>query len=1168
MTGWKVALQSFVYYLRSNLTIALGVAAATAVLTGALIVGDSMRGSLRDLTLDRLGQVDEILVSDGFFREALASELSQSKTFQEHYDNAIPGILFPNGTVEVQTAVGVERAANVNVFGVADDFWALGEGLEGLQISGREVVMNQSLADQFSISDDSQFTLRIPKPSQLPADSALGKTRDLVESLQRLKVKQVVPNKSLARFSLHPSQAEPANLFVPLKLLQDSLNQTALKFKSDSQQVNVIFLDGKGQRPPKEAITEELKKSLEPRFDDLGFASKDVIAKFTSEGAEKRAFEYCSISSDRLVVGDEAASAIQKAFPNAQPVFTYLANDIRKSSAESGVPYSMIASIDFSDQYRLESAESGQPIRTLNDQEIVLNEWTAKNLGVKVGDSILISFFEPETTHGVQVESSIEFELVDIAKLTKPATPFLVRRRGDVRPAIFDQAPTLANDPDLTPAVPGVTDAESIEKWDLPFETKNRLRPVDDEYWNDFRTTPKGFISLAAGQSAWNSRFGKVTSFRVAMAQGSQEEVNAKILSQFKADGTDTGFDMVPLKRQGLLASGGSTPFDVLFLSLSMFVIAAALILVSLLFRLALQERINQVGLFSATGFTHKKIVKIWLLEAVLLSAVGALVGVACGVGYAALMIWGLKTWWVGAISRPFLEMHVGWISLLGGLLSGLVVSVATIVWAIWRTRKIPTHQLLSGNIDQAGMLKTRKRGWLGWAAIGMILLAVVLAVVATQLGGEAQAGSFVGAGFLILTALLVFVWQWLQRSKDASENQLDLNRMAWLSARRNPLRSTLTIGLVAVAAFLIASISSFHLSPLEEGTAGFDWVAESSQPVFEDLNTSAGQIKALGQENQLPDDARVLSLRVKPGQDASCNNLYQSTQPRVLGVTKQMVEYFDNPERTAFAFAGANVETDEEKQNPWRALWRESEGSEGSIRVLIDKNTAWYSLKVFMIGQEFTVNYDSGETVTFKVAGFLSNTILQGSLLVSEENFEKAFPNISGYRFFLIDDGESDSASTVGVLEDRLGDNGFDARDAKAMLTSFLAVQNTYLSTFQTLGALGLLLGTFGLGAVQIRNVLERQREFGLMRAVGWGLNRLSRMVMLETVFLLMLGLAIGILSALFATLPHYFVGAATIPVTQLLVMFGVIVIVGLITALITSRVIFKMPLLESLRD
>ena len=55
--------------------MALGVAVATAVLTGALLVGDSVRGSLRDLTLQRLGRIDSALVTGHFFR-ALADELA------------------------------------------------------------------------------------------------------------------------------------------------------------------------------------------------------------------------------------------------------------------------------------------------------------------------------------------------------------------------------------------------------------------------------------------------------------------------------------------------------------------------------------------------------------------------------------------------------------------------------------------------------------------------------------------------------------------------------------------------------------------------------------------------------------------------------------------------------------------------------------------------------------------------------------------------------------------------------------------------------------------------------------------------------------------------------------------------------------------------------------
>ena len=82
MSDFWIALKSLTFHRQVNLAIVLGVAAATAVLTGALIVGDSMRGSLRDLTLERLGKIDLMIVSEGFFREDLASDLEQTDLFR------------------------------------------------------------------------------------------------------------------------------------------------------------------------------------------------------------------------------------------------------------------------------------------------------------------------------------------------------------------------------------------------------------------------------------------------------------------------------------------------------------------------------------------------------------------------------------------------------------------------------------------------------------------------------------------------------------------------------------------------------------------------------------------------------------------------------------------------------------------------------------------------------------------------------------------------------------------------------------------------------------------------------------------------------------------------------------------------------------------------------
>ena len=77
--------------------------------------------------------------------------------------------------------------------------------------------------------------------------------------------------------------------------------------------------------------------------------------------------------------------------------------------------------------------------------------------------------------------------------------------------------------------------------------------------------------------------------------------------------------------------------------------------------------------------------------------------------------------------------------------------------------------------------------------------------------------------------------------------------------------------------------------------------------------------------------------------------------------------------------------------------------------------------------------------------------------------------------------------------------------------LDAFHRVENTYLSTFQALGGLGLLLGTIGLATVMFRNVLERRRELALLRAVGYDARHITVMIGAETLFLLLSGLAAG---------------------------------------------------------
>ena len=308
-----------------------------------------------------------------------------------------------------------------------------------------------------------------------------------------------------------------------------------------------------------------------------------------------------------------------------------------------------------------------------------------------------------------------------------------------------------------------------------------------------------------------------------------------------------------------------------------------------------------------------------------------------------------------------------------------------------------------------------------------------------------------------------------------------------------------------------------------------------------------------------------MFPFRLKGGEDASCNNPYQSTQPRVLGVSPKLIEYFTNAGDgvTPFGWASTSAQTSEERANPWVLL---AEGSDSeAVPVVIDKNTAWWSLKVYFVGSQFDVKFDSGQQVTFEVVGLLDNTVLQGSLLIPEDRFAKLFPESPGSKYFLVT--QSNPADEV-ALRSGLAAYGADLRSTSETLRGFLAVQNTYLSTFQSLGALGLLLGTFGLAAVQMRGVLERKKEMGLLRAVGFGHQRLGRLVLQENLVLLFTGLAVGLVSAALVTIPHSWVANISVPWWELMAMFGIILGVGLLTSWVTARWTNKVPIVEALRN
>jgi hypothetical protein len=428
------------------------------------------------------------------------------------------------------------------------------------------------------------------------------------------------------------------------------------------------------------------------------------------------------------------------------------------------------------------------------------------------------------------------------------------------------------------------------------------------------------------------------------------------------------------------------------------------------------------------------------------------------------------------------------------------------------------------------------------------------------------RAMTFFGSGALLLTACLAAVSGWMRGSRHRTvggSGVWGVGRLGVRNSARYPARSLLTAGLLASAAFLVVAVDAFHRSADAGAGGGIDLVAESDLSLFLDLNSDDGRQQV--RKNLLPvfrdelkgdnaaaerraDEAeellkqtKVFAFRARAGDDASCLNLYKPQQPRLLGVPDAFIEA---------------AHKDAEPANPWLVLRQQGEPPPA----LGEKNTVEWMLKGD-VGSAIEVS--PGKSV--RIAGLLQDSVFQSSLLVAEEQFLRLYPGEEGSRFFVIQTPPGRAGDVKRLLDAGLADRGFQATSAAQRLGSYLAVENTYLATFQALGGLGLVLGSLGLAVVLLRGVWERRGELALLRAVGYRRGALGWLVLAENAFLLLLGLAAGTASALVAVAPHLAAGGA--PWVHLLLLLALVLAVGLAAGGLATATTLRAPLVPALR-
>ena len=312
--------RSLTFFWRIHLSVLLGAAVATAVLTGALLVGDSVRDSLRDLTLDRLGAIDHALVSHRFFRTDLARDIEAAGDGL----TVVPAVTLSGSAVHAGAGT---RASRVAILGVDSRFGALFD-VDAPDLVRRGAatpfVANESLRSELNAGVGDAVLLSFELPGDVHRESLFGRD-GISESIQTVRVRLagVVPDRGIGRFGLRPRHRTPLNAFVSLPLLQEALGLPG--------RVNMLLVsrDTRAGGDPAPALARAAT------LDDLGLSMREDA-------------DYLAVESTGFLLKPHLANPVldladELGMPR-MAILTYLANSIRVG--DRVLSYSMVAAMD------------------------------------------------------------------------------------------------------------------------------------------------------------------------------------------------------------------------------------------------------------------------------------------------------------------------------------------------------------------------------------------------------------------------------------------------------------------------------------------------------------------------------------------------------------------------------------------------------------------------------------------------------------------------------------------------------------------------------------------------------------------------------------------------------------------------------------------------------
>lgn len=1131
---FRIGLRNFLKRKRSTLMALFSLAVGSAIITGCLAVGDSLKKAVVQSTFQNLGNVDEVVRSVGLFDQAIANA-TRDRLLGNEADAIAPLIILPVSVTNLNTSA---RESGVNLIAFTEEFLEFGELRldDGATFKGSlglyETLINRRLAERIHASahDVLSVSMRTPEFSFETVYSPITSIQN-----RSFDVAGIVENSGLGRFQLSSRGVVPENMYIRLDTLQLILDIDG--------KVNTLVVSNVGDAHEGLASSASVNLMLEEIFEqqigyeDLGFyvIPEDYVK------IERREIFFEEKYFD-LVENITATSAMVEV---VSPLTSYFVNWIGNET--NWVAYSVVTGFDsgLDSSFGLfeRTATGDQIVGEIDDGEIIITDYTADRLGISEGSTITLNFSVYDKAYE-EVRVYEDFTVRYVVNLTGKA-----------------------DDSELMPPFPGIKGKASCGDWNPPIPINYSIMVNEDlDYWITFGGSPKAYITLRKAKELWANDLGEITTIKVKPTPGTNATVLAQWIGKELNESIgyhDSGISISQIKREAIDSAEGVQIVTETFLAFGSVVIIAGMLLIVLIVATSAEERKKEIGVIRTLGATRRKTTLAFAFEGSLLAITASTIGALFGIVVALVCVWLTNTFWSNIVEGNRIVLFLSPSTVLLGLVSGFLIALITFTLSSYAISRMRIVEALRNVLWEASK-KSR-----GFAPVISILLGVILIALGLFVWGDPTALGIllllgpimvvIGAGFLVsrkhdtrwgtgvaslfsIFYTLAFDIAYLSAFKEppfllfflsgfvmvlsaslALWSAIDLiaklfgqtpvTMVAFSNPSRKAGRTALTTAMFGLVIFTLVALT-FNISgqqanidrAVAEQSGGYQVVAEATIPLRFDLGDEQAR-----NENKIvgfPGGISVAQFLTFGSPGGTCSNLNNKLPPRLIGANETFLH------ENTLKFSSALNHNPSNAEGVWSELYEEHPN--GYIPVVGDTNTiVWIYEKG--VGDTIDVVDERGRQRKLIITGVLRSSIFSGSVFLSEENLRELFPTRAEYALFLFKTDEPEVL--VPYLEKNLSEYGVDALIIDEKVMEDLEVEWSYMSLFQTLLLFGLVVGTGGLALTSAKSVSERRNEIGVLRSLGFTRKMVLSTFLVENLYISLSGTVLGVFFGLIAS-------------------------------------------------